>query len=142
MKDARQGSPSQITPMEAISLSKFRDTALIASAILTAFVVAWIGGSNFAPSGLDGCFTPRGLKSNASPRPFDAGKESIVSTSEAGRPNTWEAATVTGLRLRPLTESSGPSTSSPVIYDQGVLSSSSTGLTNISNVLGRINDHK
>jgi hypothetical protein len=107
MQDARQTSPSQIIPAEAIAVSKLRDTALIASVMVAAFVLGWLGGSNFAPS------SPDVLKFNASPRTFDPDKQNVVSTTETGHRNTWEAATVTWHRWRPSVDSSGAATSSP-----------------------------
>jgi hypothetical protein len=108
MQDTRQTSPGQIIPAEAMAVSKLRDTVLIASVMLAAFVLGWLGGSNFAPSS-----SPDVLKFNASPRTIDPDKQNVVGTPETGQRNTWEAATVTWHRWRPGVDSSGAVTSSP-----------------------------
>jgi hypothetical protein len=106
--------------VQMISVSKFGDTVLIATAILIAFLLGWIGGGNLTLSGIAGCFPPRGLsfpprgqKFNVSPRTTYADEERIVVVPETGRPVTWEAATLVGLRLRPVGGDSGSIASSP-----------------------------
>jgi hypothetical protein len=107
MNDARQTCPGEIMPTEATAVGKRRDTAFVASMMLAAFALGWIGGSSFAPS------SPDVLKFEASPRTFDPDKQNLVGAPDAGQPNTWEAATVTWHRSPPLAESSGPAASSP-----------------------------
>ncbi len=99
--------------MEVIPVSKFGDTVLIAAAILIAFLLGLIGGPSFTLPWVDGCFAPRGLKLNMSPRINYGDEERIVVVPETDRPVTWEAATLVGLRLRSVGGDSGFIASSP-----------------------------
>jgi hypothetical protein len=85
------------------ALQMFHHTALIATVILAASVLSWMGGSKFGFDGPYAASIPLPLACSDSPRHGDPGKESLVAESavtppEAARPTSWEAAAVTGLR--------------------------------------------
>jgi hypothetical protein len=65
VQHAQRIFPTQVLTIEEVWASKLRHGALIASAILRAFILGWTGASKFILSGLDACFTSFGLKLSA-----------------------------------------------------------------------------